>query len=163
MNAAPPRFHSVSLACFCALGLASLPGCSVVGDEDLGKASDVTLSPMAVLVPAGKVMQSALSSSDERPASFVMLVEGDDMLPRYPAGSALVIELTDYHALRKGMTAAFRQSGGGRVAHVLVAQMPDGWATRGFNTKEDDIGLMSEANYLGTVAMAFTANSGGAK
>ena len=130
-------------------------GCSGVGDEVAG--ADVVLSPAVVLVPSEKVTESALSSSDERPASFVLVVEGDDMMPRYPAGTALVIEPTDFRALRKGMTVALRD-GNHRIAHVLVAKSLDGWVTRGLNAKADDPNLLTESTYLGTVTMAFAAD-----
>jgi len=125
-----------------------------VGDDVAG--TDIVLSPTVVLVPDGQVTQSALNSSDERPTSFVLVVEEDDMQPRYPAGTALVIEPTSFASLRKGMVVAFRSSNR-RIAHVLVARSPDGWVTRGLNAKEDDPNLLTPSTYLGTVTMAFAA------
>ncbi|HWA86226.1 MAG TPA: S24/S26 family peptidase [Opitutus sp.] len=139
-----------------ALGLLGWAGCSGVGDDALG--TDVVLSPTVVLVPGSQVTQSAWNSSDERPASSVLVIEGDDMMPRYPAGTALVIEPTDFQALRKGMTVAFRD-GDRRIAHVLVAKSPEGWATRGLNAKQDDPVALTKSNYLGTVTMAFAAEN----
>lgn len=152
-------FRYATAAGVALLGLFTLGGCSGVPTGDLLLSTEVNLSPLAVLVAPDTVMNTAFTYSDQHPGTFVMPIVGDDMLPRYPKGTALVVQPSDFKTLKRGMTVVYLTRGGGRTAHVLTLQTPDGWATRGFNTKEEDPDLLTEKNYLGTVTMAFAPSA----
>ena len=141
------------------LGLAGWSGCSAVSDDELFKTAEVNLSPMAALVPANRVMDNAFTYIDQHHGCFVVPVESDDMLPRYPKGTALIVYPTGFETLKRGMTVVYTKPGGVRVAHVLTLKTADGWAARGFNAKDDDIESVTTGNYLGTVTMAFAPSA----
>ena len=141
------------------LGFLALAACSVVTDLDVFQTAEVNLSPMAALVTPDAVMNNAFTYVDQHPGTFVVPVEGDDMQPRYPKGSALIVYPTDFATLKRGMTVVYAKSGGGRIAHVLTLHTAEGWAARGFNARDDDPEPITERNYLGTVTMAFAPSS----
>ena len=147
------RWHAASLG---ALGLLLVSGCAFFGDDDTTSPNDPAFPPLAVLVPADKVMRSAEQFAKQHPAAFVFIADGDETLPRYASGTALVVEPGHYHALRRGTTVVLRTPDNGPVVRVLVAKTAAGWMARGFKSPSDDLRAMTEETYLGTVIMVFT-------
>jgi hypothetical protein len=119
--------------------------------------SYVSLSPAAVVVPAGQVWSAAQYYAKLRPNAVAIHGEGSGMLPLYSSGTALVVEGADYSTLKEGMTVMFRDERGIRLVHFLLKRTPEGWATLGLNEgSQEDSSPMTRSNYLGVVIMAFT-------
>ncbi len=155
-RAAAYAFGGLSL-----LGLAFFFGCSAIAEDDVFRTAEVDLSPMAAMVAPDSVMNNAFAYIDQHQGCFVVPVEGEDMMPRYPKGTALIVYPTDFTTLKRGMTVVYAKHGGGRIAHVLTLQTAEGWATRGFNSQTDDPETVTAGNYLGTVTMAFAPSTEG--
>jgi hypothetical protein len=146
----------VCAAAFAALG-AGPGGC---GDQGPGKAY-VALSPVATMVSPSEVRTAAEYCARLRPGAFVLVGDGNGMMPLYPSGSALVVEPKPFSELKEGMTVALMNRQGQRMCHFLIAYGVNGWVTRGLNEKQDDEDPLTAANYVGVVIMAFSPATGG--
>lgn len=152
----PCAKRSRRIASLAAAALLFVSGCAVVGEDENSSLNDTAFPPLAVLVPPDKVMRAAEQFAKQHPTAFVFLADGQDTLPRYAAGTALVVEPGRYRSLLRGSTVVLRTPENGPVVHVLTAKTPTGWTARGFKGPNDDIQTMTASNYLGTVIMVFT-------
>ena len=111
--------------------------------------------PAPTFVPRDEVMPLAESRAKGSAGGFVFVNTTDELLPRYPAGTAFVAERQNYTDLRSGTLVILRR-GLRRVARVLEQPTPKGWSTNTFDAMEEDTVLMQPNAYLGTVIQAFT-------
>jgi signal peptidase I len=81
----------------------------------------------------------------------VYMVKGDSMEPFFGNNSILVINKTDFDALRPGMMVVYRDAAGDFVAHRVIEHTSIGWTVMGQNNDKKDPGLVTSDNYQGTV------------
>ena len=110
--------------------------------------------PAPTFVPEDEIMPLAESRAKSSAGGFVFMNTTDELLPRYPAGTAFVAERQNYTDLRSGTLVILRR-GLRRVARVLEQPTPKGWSTNTFDAMEEDAVLMKPNTYLGTVIQAF--------
>lgn len=81
----------------------------------------------------------------------VFMVKGESMEPFFGNNSLLVINKTDFDALRPGMLVVYKDAAGDFVAHRVIEHTSTGWTVMGQNNDKKDPGLVTSDNYQGSV------------
>jgi len=85
---------------------------------------------------------------------------GDSMRPMYGENTILVISRIKFEALQTGMTVAYTNERGHRVAHQLLSQDRLGWRIQGLNNEVEDRERVTRDNLIGVVyaSLAYDPN-----
>jgi len=116
-------------------------------------------SPKPAVVGETEAWQQATALADITPEAFVLVGSGHSMNPLYAAGTILVLRKASLAELRCGQTVLYRNHQQRIVAHLLVAQVRDGWRAQGLNNASQDMEPVNGDNLVGVVVAAFKPSS----
>lgn len=80
------------------------------------------------------------------------------MQPVFGDNVYFVIAPINFEDLRSGMLIAYRNLGGARVVHRIVAKEGKYWTVEGINNRYDDADYVTKENLIGIVYGTFHAN-----
>lgn len=100
---------------------------------------------LAVCAIAPNVAQATLP--------FEVYSHGTSMLPAFPIRCFVEVRQVPYRDLRAGDTVMYRNAFWGPTNHRLVRKTRAGWVAKGDNNPGCDLGLVTEANYVGVTRL----------
>jgi hypothetical protein len=134
-------------------------GCTTAG-VDHNLLTFAESAPVPTIVARGTELYAAEQAARAQHGCFAVRGEGCSMEPMYVAGTAVVVKAGGYQQLRRGMPVVYASRNGVAVAHMLVAQTPNGWVAAGLNNNGTDVELVTADNLVGVITQAFASKTG---
>lgn len=117
-------------------------------------------APLPQIVAEGTELEAAERAAKAQRGCFAVQGEGCSMEPMYVSGTAVVVRVGGYEALRAGQPVVYQTRGGARVAHMLVRPTDYGWIAAGLGNDGEDVEFVTEDNLVGVITQAYASKTG---